>query len=365
MPHNRKLSNGHCCKQRSGFDELLVCALFLSCISFAIPSAASAATTFLSINPATGDDSQCFESASISCKTIARAVQFHGISFLILSAGIYNEPTIGISNMVSLSITGVANATVFDCSRRQGASSGAAFNITNSTIVITGVAFKNCINPTSYGGAISANGSSIAVAQCSFTDCSAASGGAISVTGYGTGTFISIQNSTFTRNRATGGLLGCPDDLSHPCSSWGGAIAAFEMYNVTISDCKMSENNARAFLPPSSSLIRRESNNSLSGGGCVSVLFRGNASSSAVFISGNTFEGCTVDVSEADNIVVGNGVYLQCKNWHLMFMCVTAVQGTEEQYLSTSVSRLDCSCYTCLFSTCTCKVTYLPIVWSL
>lgn len=159
--------------------------------------------------------------------------------------------------------------------------------------------------------------------------------------------------------------MGCPDDLSQPCSSWGGAIAAFEMFNVTINDCQMTENNVRAFLPPSSSLMRRSSSNSVSGGGCLSVLFRGNASGSAVYISGNTFEGCTVNVSGSDNIAVGNGVYLQCKCKCAVFMRVTAVQGTEERSLPTSASRLDYRCCTCLFSFCTCKVTHLSIVRSL
>jgi hypothetical protein len=39
----------------------------------------------------------------------------------------------------------------------------------------------------------------------------------------------------------------------------------------------------------------------------VSVLFRGNSSGSAVQVSGNSFRQCTVHVSSASNVLVGNG----------------------------------------------------------
>jgi hypothetical protein len=288
-------------QQSSGVKVLAVCALLFACIK---------AVSSFTVSPATGDDLQCGSNALISCKTIARAVALHfNVASLNLSAGVYNEPTINISNFASLVINGVPNATVFDCSQRRGSSDGAVFSIMNSTVIITGVTFQNCSNPSSNGGAVSAIGSSLVLSHCSFTTCSAASGGAISVTGHRTAVFLSIQNSTFARNRAVGGLAGCPSDVSLPCSTWGGAIAVFEMFNVTVSGCTMTDNNARAFVPPPSSELSRSSSNAVAGGGCLSVLFRGNTSGSAIRISGNTFVGCTVDVSAAVNsIMIGNGV---------------------------------------------------------
>jgi hypothetical protein len=303
---------GCCTQQQSSFfgvKVLAVCALLFACIK---------ATSSFTVSPATGDDLQCGVNAIISCKTIARAVALHlNVASLNLSAGTYSEPTINISNFASLVINGVPNATVFDCSQRRGSSEGAVFSITNSTVIITGVTFQNCPNPSSNGGAISASGSSLVVSHCSFTACSAASGGAISVTGHHTAVFLSIQNSSFTRNRAVGGLAGCPTDLKLPCSTWGGAIAVFEMLNVTVSGCTMTENNALAFVPPPSSELSRSSSNAVAGGGCLSVLFRGNTSGPGMRISGNTFVGCTVDVSAAVNgIMIGNGVCKLRKRQH-------------------------------------------------
>jgi hypothetical protein len=211
---------------------------------------------------------------------------------LNLSAGIYNETTISISNVTSLVISGVPHATVFDCRRRHGATSGAAFSIINSSVAIVGITFEACSNPTSNGGAISASGSSLVLLQCSFTGCSAASGGAVSVMGPGSGSsslFLSVQHSTFTNNSATGSLADCPANTAQPCSTWGGAVAAFEMYNVSISGCTMVANRAAAAAPADSA-------SSIAGGGCLSVLFRGNASGAAVHVSSNKFLQCIVDV---------------------------------------------------------------------
>jgi hypothetical protein len=215
-------------------------------------------------------------------------------SYLNLSAGIYNETTVSISNVSSLVISGVPNATVFDCGVRRGATSGAAFAIINSTVAIVGLTFEACSNPTSNGGAVSASGSSVVLSQCSFTGCSAASGGAVSVTGPGSGSglFLSVQSSTFSNNSATGRSEDCPDTSSPslPCWTWGGAIAAFEMFNVSVSGCTMVDNKAVAGQFQSASF------SSVAGGGCVSVLFRGNASGSTVHIRGSTFLQCIVDV---------------------------------------------------------------------
>jgi hypothetical protein len=315
LSHNNQSAKVYPRQRYSGFAVRLMCAVVLAWIAAAIPSAAATSAT---VNPVTGDDSQCREDTPISCRTITRALQLRGVSSLSLSAGVYNEATIGISGIDSLVISGVSDATVFDCSRRQV---GSAINITNSTVFITGVTFQSCSNPASNGGAVSATGSSVVVSHCSFIDCSAPSGGAISVTSRDTASFLVVQNSTFTRNRATGGLAGCPEDRSQPCSTWGGAIAAFEMFNVSISGCKMTDTRADAFVPQSSLFprISRSSSNAVAGGGCVSVLFRGNASGSSVHISGNSFVGCVVVVSSptvpgSGTILVGNGVSMLRKS---------------------------------------------------
>lgn len=88
--------------------------------------------------------------------------------------------------------------------------------------------------------------------------------------------------------------------------AWGGAVAAFEMSNVSVTGCSMVENSALAAVPVQSQQYGK-SQNAVAGGGCVSVLFRGNSSACTVRISGNTFLHCTVHVSSAKNILVGNG----------------------------------------------------------
>jgi hypothetical protein len=226
-----------------------------------------------------------------------------------LSAGTFNESTVSISNVSSLVISGVPAATFFNCNRRL-ATAGAAFSIVNSTVTITGVTFQRCSNPTSNGGAVSASGSSVVVSQCSFINCSAASGGAMSVTGSSGHQFLNVQNSTFTANSANGGgLASCPADPTQPCSTWGGAIAAFEMSNVTIGGCTMTGNSAQASIPAQSQQFSA-SQNAVAGGGCVSVLFSGNSSGSNVKFSGNTFLSCTVTVGI--NVYVGNGICCCC-----------------------------------------------------
>ena len=272
----------------------MVCAFIAS----VLPCAAAAGGTSININPVTGDDSLCgvAPDKNISCKTVARAVELNVASILIMSAGTYNEPPITIRNVASLAIVGVPGATVFDC-RGQGK----AFYIVNSTVTITGVTFQDCRNPSGHGGAVSAIGSSIVVSQCSFTRCSAASGGAISATGPDKGLFLSIQNSTFRDNTAYGMPEDCPSTpTQQPCSTWGGAIAVFEMFNVAVSGCDFSKNEAFAYVP-------QDITSSVAGGGCVSILFRGNATGSRVRISDNQFLDCKVYV--VDSIYRGNGAY--------------------------------------------------------
>ena len=305
---NKQPRNGHGRKTprklSSVSQTLLLFAPILACtfIACGLPFVAAAAGTSINVNPVTGDDSQCGAASGTSCKTIARAVQLNVASLLNLSAGVYSEATVSISNVGSLVISGVPNATVFDCSRRQGATQGPAFIIVNSIVSITGVTFQACSNPTSHGGAVSARGSSLVVSQCSFKGCSAASGGAVSVTGPGSGLFLSVQSSTFSNNSATGRSDDCPGTSSPslPCWTWGGAIATFEMFNVSVSGCTMVDNKAVAGQFQSSSF------SSVAGGGCVSVLFRGNASGSTVHIRGSKFLQCIVDVDIASG-TRGNG----------------------------------------------------------
>ena len=199
-----------------------------------------------------------------------------------------------------------SSAAFFNCSGHLN-NAGAAFLIANSSVTITGISFENCFNPNSNGGAVSAYGSNVVVSRCSFINCSAASGGAIAATalmGPSQGLFLNVHNSSFFGNSANGGLSACPSDAeqpNQPCSTWGGAVAAFDMLNVTVSGCKMEANRARATVP-TTSLQQHASRNAVSGGGCVSVLFYGNASGSVVQVSGNTFEQCVVDVSSTANV---------------------------------------------------------------
>jgi hypothetical protein len=63
--------------------------------------------------------------------------------------------------------------------------------------------------------------------------------------------------------------------------------------------------------PPSLDLLRSASSQlrviALSGGGCILVLFYGNASCFVVSISGSTFDLCVVDVSCIAIVRLGNG----------------------------------------------------------
>ena len=137
------------------------CASILPC-SCILSSAAAAAT----VNPSTGiDTATC--GAAPPCRTIAYAVGNLTASIVYLSAGVFNESSVSVTSAESLVVIGVPSATVFDCSSRPGP----AFNIRNSTVSITGVAFQARSNP---------NATSAAVMQCncySFVSCSAASGG--------------------------------------------------------------------------------------------------------------------------------------------------------------------------------------------
>ena len=294
--------------------------LMIACVFVASTwsTAAAAAGISVLVDPLTGDDSSC--AAKFICRTIAYAIEQVGASQVNLSAGVFNESTVNINNAASLVVSGVASASIFDCSRRLGQTTGAAFNITNSTVTITGVTFQHCANADGNGGAVSAVGSSVAVLRSCFINCSAANGGALSATGGGSGLFLHVENSTFSRNSAVGGVIGCPTGTrsSEPCSTWGGAVAAFEMWNVSVAGCTMADNRAVAVVPsdsPQSGLSR----NAVAGGGCVSLLFRGNSSASTLRVINNSFVRCEVDLTRSRNIFVGNGSVL-CRESVVSFL---------------------------------------------
>jgi hypothetical protein len=290
---------------------LPVLVAFSSMIGFflllcALPSAAAAPIVSVQVDPVSGSDDIC--NSTLVCRTIAHAVQLVGVTHVLLSPGVFNETTVRITDTPSLVIKGAPAATVFDCSRRPRQTNGAAFNISNSTVTFADIAFQSCSNMNGNGGAVSAVDSSVTVSHCLFVNCSAANGGAVSATARDRSVFLNVQNSDFTRNSAVGGLIACPNESgsSQPCSTWGGSIATFEVYNVTVTGCTMAQSSAVAAVPvdsPQSSLSR----NAVAGGGCVSVLFRGNSSGSTVQVSGNSFRQCTVHISSASNALVGNG----------------------------------------------------------
>jgi hypothetical protein len=321
---------------------VLVFQFILAIVFLALPTFSTSATISVNVDPQTGSDFDAC-GVTIPCKSIFYAVTNISASIVNLAAGIFNESTINISGQTSVVISGVESATVFDCSARL-LRSGAAFHIINSTITFFGVTFKNCFNLNSNGGAVSAVGSSIHVTRCSFMKCSAPSGGAISVTGPGNGLFLKVLNSSFLGNSAQvtqGGLSACPNVATQPCSVWGGAIAAFDILNVTISGCTMEANNAQAIIVPNRAKQISASSNVVAGGGCVSLLFFGNTSRSTVFISGNTFLRCTVNVgtsASSNNVILGNG--MNALTHLIMFQrMLTCAQDMEERCPSTSVSQ--------------------------
>jgi hypothetical protein len=296
-----------------------------------------------------GNDADC--NVTLICQTIAYAVQSVGASQVNLISGVFNETTVNISSVESVVISGVPSATFFDCSRRLWQTSGAAFSIFNSTVTFTGITFQNCFNVKGNGGALSAIDSSVAVSQCRFINCSAANGGAVSASGPGRDLFLHVRNSNFTHNTAIGGLIGCPrgSRSSEPCSAWGGAVAAFDVVNLSVTGCTMAESHAVAAVPVGSPQFSK-SQNAIAGGGCVSVLFPGNSSGSSLRFSGNTFFKCTVDVSSSKDVKIGNGnVHCRLTASSRIDVCcahVTDDQDTAARCLCTLACRRGCSCWT-------------------
>jgi hypothetical protein len=291
------------------FSALFMCtaSILFFCVSSAIATAAAAAGISVQVDPLTGDDSRC--NTTLICRTIAHAVQLVGVSQVNLSAGVFNESTVSIDNVSSLVVSGVPSSTFFDCSRRLGPTTGAALQ-------------HQQLNRDDHGRHVPALlqlqrqrwrrvrrrqqrcGVAVQLRELQRSQrrrcvgdwsrprhCSCA-----------------LQNSNFSGNAAIGGLIGCPagSQSSEPCSTWGGAVAAFEILNVSVTGCSMTDNSAVADVPWRPRRVF-QSRNAVAGGGCVSVLFRGNCSASTLRMSGNSFLRCAVDVSRSRNIRVGNG----------------------------------------------------------
>jgi hypothetical protein len=329
---------------------VLACASIIGCfwLVSALPLAAAIGLVSVQVDPVNGNDADC--NVTLICQTIAYAVQ-SGASQVNLISGVFNETTVDISNVESVVISGAPSATFFDCSRRLGQTSGAAFSISNSTVTFTGITFQNCSNIKGNGGALSAIDSSVVVSQCRFINCSAANGGALSASGPSRGLFLHVRNSNFTHNTAVGGLIGCPrgSRSSEPCSAWGGAVAAFDVVNVSVTGCKIASSHAVAAVPVGSPQ-HSKSQNAIAGGGCVSVLFPGNSSGSSLHFSGNTFFKCTVDVSSSRNVKIGNGnVHCRLITSSCIDVCcanVTDDQDTAARCRCTLACRRGCSCWT-------------------
>ena len=81
----------------------------LFCVASTFPTAARAASILVQVDPRSGDDSLC--AATLICRTIARAVQLVGASQVNLSAGVFNESTVNVSNAVALVVSGVPSST--------------------------------------------------------------------------------------------------------------------------------------------------------------------------------------------------------------------------------------------------------------
>ena len=155
---------------------------FTSAFTVAVMLACAGATNvWVNVNPLTGVDSPSCNTTK-PCQTIAYAVQWRNASIISLAAAVFNEPSVPIIGVLYLIINGTVGS-VFDCSLRASGSvsSGPAFIVANSSVVISGVIFQNCTNfnvIAGIGGAVSADTSSISVNNCSFFNNLAQIGGA-------------------------------------------------------------------------------------------------------------------------------------------------------------------------------------------
>ena len=254
-----------------------IVAVCFALFTLSFPILAAAAVSVV-VDPLYGIDNLACNITN-PCKTIAFASQQRGASVLLLR-GVFNETTVYLSSAAFLNISGsaAASAALFDCSSR----AGPAFSITNSTIAISSVTFINCRNQGVRGGAVNATNSSISLWNCTFANNSAVSGGALSLN-LGT---LAIRACSFVGNSA-----GCPffPNVNSTCSSWGGAIAAFETAHVDVSKSSFVSNSVDMSMLNSTS----ERAIAVGGGGCISVLFQNNVTSTNLNFSGNSFLSCT------------------------------------------------------------------------
>ena len=93
-----------------------------------------------------------------------------------LPAGVYHaDELLSVGQKVKIVGAGKGK-TIID-----GDNSCGAFNINKENVKISGITFRNCLNATDFGGAISANREyhGLEVTDCSFANCTAVGGGAI------------------------------------------------------------------------------------------------------------------------------------------------------------------------------------------
>jgi hypothetical protein len=262
---------------------ILLCAICLQGVG--------AADVVVSVNPSIGVNSP----SCSPCATIAYAVQSRGATIVSLSAGTFIEPSIAINNSVPVvSITGLSNRTVVDCSLRPTATPGPAFIVTNTSIAISGITFRNCANfnvNSAIGGAVSASGSNVTVSNCNFFNNTAQTGGAIGVT---SGSLV-VASSVFQYNTAT-----CPNATltATSCSAWGGAIGTVEALSVSLIGNNFSSNAVNLVLNG----VNSATSQAAGGGGCISVMYTSSVSARLFVVDKNILQYCVVQMSGSNNI---------------------------------------------------------------
>jgi hypothetical protein len=243
----------------------------------------------VSVSPSIGIDS-LFCSHAVPCKTIAYAMHTRHATTLLLLNETFFEPSIHINT--SIIVSGLQGMTVFDCSGR----AGPAFVAINASIAVSGITFRNCVNAhvsKGVGGALSAELSAVTISNCTFINNTAQYGGAIGVT---SGTLV-VFSSLFQNNSAT-----CLTNSSN-CSSWGGAISADDTFSVQLSRNQFDNNFVNIQQPA----VRDAESQAAAGGGCVSVLYNNNVSSSFVSMYQNLFFKCTIQMVGLNDRVTTSG----------------------------------------------------------
>jgi predicted outer membrane repeat protein len=122
----------------------------------------------------------------------------------------------------------------------------------------------------------------MAVVNCLFLNNSAQSGGAIG----STSSSLDISSSSFQNNTAI-----CPR-INVSCSAWAGAISANEALSLTLNGNHFSHNSVNL----QSLAVTDANSQAAGGGGCVSVLYHYDVDGSRIFIVGNVFQSCSVQM---------------------------------------------------------------------